>query len=194
MSASDVRPLPTLRQLYRAIVIAALSALVILVAAVLPAEYGIDPTGIGKKLGLVRLAASGEKPLPATSAAPLDPASFVSAVVQPRSTPFRTEEMMLVLKPGEGSEIKASMAKGDPFVFDWTVVGGKVEFDMHGEAINARNDEFTSYWKGTEQASAYGAFTAPFAGTHGWYWLNKGDRAVTVRVKVSGFYEKLYRP
>jgi len=73
------------------------------------------------------------------------------------------------------------------------VDGGKVEFDMHGERLNA-GSAFTSYWKDEEQASAHGGFTAPFDGTHGWYWVNHGDKPVTVKVKVSGFYEKLYRP
>lgn len=102
--------------------------------------------------------------------------------------------MALTLKPGEGAEIKATMRKGDQFVFGWVAENGKVEFDMHGEAVNARNDEFTSYWKGVDRADSHGAFTAPFDGTHGWYWNNSGKVPVTVRVKVSGFFEKLQRP
>ncbi|MDO9067096.1 MAG: hypothetical protein Q7W05_01410, partial [Deltaproteobacteria bacterium] len=66
----------------------------------------------------------------------------------------------------------------------------KVNFDMHGEPPNAGSD-FTSYWKDKEQASAQGIFVAPFDGTHGWFWRNRGDKPVTVKVKVSGFYEKL---
>ena len=102
--------------------------------------------------------------------------------------------MALTLKPGEGAEIKAAMRKGDHFVFGWTAENGKVNFDMHGEPPNAGNDEFTSFWKGREQADGHGIFTAPFDGTHGWFWRNRGHAPVTVRVKVSGFYERLYRP
>ena len=203
MSAPDLRPLPTLPQLWKATGIAILVALVILVTVVLPAEYGIDPTGIGRKLGLGKLAAASiatppplisDSPAPATvapnSSAPSAPAQIVSR----RALPFRSDEMALTLKPGEGAEIKAAMREGDLFVFGWTAENGKVEFDMHGEATNARNDEFTSYWKGRARADGHGTFTAPFDGTHGWYWLNPGKVPVTVRVRVSGFYEKLFRP
>ena len=61
---------------------------------------------------------------------------------------------------------------------------------MHGEPPNAGN-KFTSYWKDKEQNSAQGIFVAPFDGTHGWFWRNRGDKPVTVKVKVIGFYEKL---
>ena len=203
MPVSDVRSLPTLFQLWKATGIAVVIALAVLITAVLPAEYGIDPTGIGRKLGLGKLAAvSVDTPPPLVSAGSA-PATLAQGSVAPsapaqtvlqRAEPFRSDEMMLTLKAGEGAEIKAAMRQGDQFVFGWTAENGKVEFDMHGEATNARNDDFTSYWKGTGQAEGHGAFAAPFDGTHGWYWLNRGKQPVSVRVKVSGFYEKLYRP
>ena len=43
-------------------------------------------------------------------------------------------------------------------------------------------------------SEAQGSFTAPFAGTHGWYWRNKGETPVTVTVKTTGFYKDLFRP
>ena len=46
---------PTGRRLARSVVIAAVAAAVALVAFVLPAEYGIDPLGIGGALGLTAL-------------------------------------------------------------------------------------------------------------------------------------------
>nr|QFE31776.1 putative ORF2 (plasmid pTOM9) [uncultured bacterium] len=47
--------LPTSAQLLRSTVIAAGAALVILVAIVLPSEYAIDPTGVGRALGLTKM-------------------------------------------------------------------------------------------------------------------------------------------
>jgi hypothetical protein len=41
--------------LIKSTVIAAISAVVVLVTCVMPAEYGIDPTGIGKAIGLVEM-------------------------------------------------------------------------------------------------------------------------------------------
>lgn len=47
--------LPTSRQLIRSTLIAAVVAGALLTTAVMPAEYGIDPTGIGNALGLKRM-------------------------------------------------------------------------------------------------------------------------------------------
>ncbi len=47
--------LPTSEQLKRSTIIAAISALVILVTVVLPSEYAIDPTRIGRMLGLTEM-------------------------------------------------------------------------------------------------------------------------------------------
>ena len=47
--------LPSSAQLIRSTVIAAASAVAILVTVVLPAEYNIDPTGIGGVLGLAEM-------------------------------------------------------------------------------------------------------------------------------------------
>ena len=47
--------LPSKAQLIRSTVIAVAIATVILITAVLPAEFGIDPTGIGKLIGLSKM-------------------------------------------------------------------------------------------------------------------------------------------
>jgi len=54
-SGADLVPHPTSRQLLRSSAIAAAAALFILATVVLPAEYGIDPTGAGRVLGLTRM-------------------------------------------------------------------------------------------------------------------------------------------
>jgi hypothetical protein len=47
--------LPTSGQLLRSTVIAVITAGVLLITIVLPAEYGIDPTGVGQALGLKQM-------------------------------------------------------------------------------------------------------------------------------------------
>ena len=47
--------LPSPRQLLRSTVVALVVAGVLLVTVVLPAEYGVDPTGIGQVIGLKRM-------------------------------------------------------------------------------------------------------------------------------------------
>ena len=48
-------PVHDRKKLAKATAVAAVVALVVLVVAVLPAEYGVDPTGIGRALGFARL-------------------------------------------------------------------------------------------------------------------------------------------
>lgn len=50
------------RELLRGTMIAVVAAAVVLTVAVLPAEYGIDPTGAGKAMGLTRLSAAPAVP------------------------------------------------------------------------------------------------------------------------------------
>lgn len=193
-------PLPSVSQLVRAISVAAVAASVILVAAVLPAEYGIDPTGIGRLVGLLRpdiapAAAGGATVTPAENVVPPDAEAEAAGQPVVRTTgPFRTDETTVTLGWREGVEIKASMRRGQRFVFSWTAEGGAVDVDMHGEALNAPAGEFTSYWKEDQRTSGHGAFEAPFDGTHGWFWQNFAQTPVTVTVKTSGYYQSLGRP
>jgi hypothetical protein len=191
MIKHETATMPSLAQLFKATGTALLVASTILVAIVLPAEYGIDVTGLGKTIGLTKLAA----PKPDTASA-----LRVAAPDAPQATlskserVLRSDEVTLTLAPGENTEVKALMQKGSQFVFSWSATGGVVKSDMHGEPINAKPDEFSTYWKEKRQQSGQGAFTAPFEGTHGWYWHNRSEQAVTITVKLSGFYEKVMRP
>ncbi|MGE3541493.1 MAG: hypothetical protein AB7N91_29185 [Candidatus Tectimicrobiota bacterium] len=208
MSKKPIKPtqehhpdlLPTQAQLLKSTAVAAAIAGVLLVTTVLPAEYGIDPTGIGRQLGLTALSQPGPALIASAEAAPLELGDAAAGVpsaldaVWKSSNAYRSDQLSLVLQPGEGAEIKASMKAGERFVFNWTAAGGAVNFDMHGEELHAAKDAYTSYWRGKEQTHGQGAFAAPFDGTHGWYWRNRGAKPVTVSVSTSGFYEKLFRP
>jgi outer membrane protein TolC len=44
------------------------------------------------------------------------------------------------------------------------------------------------------QREAAGTFVAPFEGTHGWYWQNRGSAPIEVQIEVVGFHQDLYRP
>lgn len=192
MSAHNTHPLPTLKQLFKATGIALLAAGAILITTVLPSEFGIDPTGIGKAMGLTVMSATNAEAakLPNSMAPAVPVVQTATETVAKSDVPLRSDEMSLTLQPDEGSEIKATMRKGEQFVYDWAVEGGSVNVDMHGEKPNA-GDKFTSYWKGQQLSGDKGTFVAPFDGTHGWFWRNRGDKPVTITVKASGFYAKL---
>jgi len=185
--------LPSSTSLFKATGIAAVIAGVVLVTTILPAEYGIDPTGLGHTMGLTVLnQASAAEPEPAKAASSPNLLSLPAGPVWKSSDGMSNDSTTVTLAPDEGLEVKATMAEGDRMVFNWTTEGGPVNFDMHGERFND-GDNFTSYWKGRSQSSASGAFEAPFDGTHGWYWENRGDQTVTVVLDTSGFYNGISR-
>jgi hypothetical protein len=213
--------LPSTGKLIKTTLIAAAVAGVLLVTTVMPAEYGLDPTGIGAKLGLTTLAAIDADD-DETSATPLPSNDELSADVQTRNqaeaakaaqafgaspkqsfaaqaltavatgkTP-RSESLTVTLDPGKGVEVKMLLAAGDGVVYQWTA-DAEVAIDMHGERPSVKGP-WTSYSIEAAQRSASGTFTAPFEGTHGWYWENRGATPVTVKVDVTGFQEALYQP
>lgn len=194
-SALPTRITPSPATLAKATGGAAIAAVTILTLFVLPAEYGIDPTGVGGALGLTGMvAAKPDAPQAAVAEPnPAAPALPTGASIA-RAGTLRQDSMTITLEPHSGQEVKAHMQAGDSFMFSWVTTGGPVKVDMHGEKPNAAEGEFTSYWEEREQTSAQGSFTAPFAGTHGWYWRNKGDTPVTVTVKTTGFYKDLFQP
>ena len=206
--------LPSSRQLARSTILAAVSALVLLVAVVLPAEYGIDPTGIGRVLRMTEMgdikqqlaADAAADAATATSAAPLpaagttlgmDPAiaaqpTAKAAVAAAPKEPAQAaapkvewrDEMPVTLTPGEGTEIKLKMVQGAKAQYAWVVEGGEVNFDTHGDAPG----KSISYEKGRGVTSDEGVLEAAFTGNHGWYWRNRGKSNVKVILRTRGDY------
>jgi hypothetical protein len=183
---------PSLGQLARTTAIALVVAALLLVALVLPAEYGIDPLGTGARLGLTAIAS----PPVATESleAPTNPEAalmipLLRGPVGEYPRPFKTDVYEVVLAAREGIEYKYHLEKGAAMFYAWTA-GAPVIYDFHGERSGLVSDggpSSESYDKGTRQ-SATGSFSAPFGGIHGWYWENTGSAPVTVRLTTTGFY------
>lgn len=201
--APAIDALPSKRQLNRATLIAAGVAAMLLVTTILPAEYGVDPTGIGRVLGLTPMgemkrdaaAAPEAEAAPATEATAADNGDILLDE-EPASTASATGgsvgRVQLILAPGRGEEVKATMNAGDEFTYEWSTGGPAIRFELHGEPIPAKGDEFTSFEKGSS-AGAKGRFRAPFDGTHGWYWRNNTKAPVTVTVSATGTFRKFAR-
>ncbi len=188
------------RALCRATLAASTAAAAILLLFVLPAEWGIDPTGAGKAMGLTRMAETDESEesaqAPVASAAGAPVLTIAPQIKEniATSTPWRADEKTVSLEPHSGIEIKAHMAKGDRLVFRWAANGGAVRMDMHGEPTNGKEGEFSTYWKQKDLTEAQGSFIAPYDGTHGWYWRNGGEVPVSIELKTTGFYRDLFQP
>ena len=169
----------------KATLIALAVALVILFTAVLPAEYGIDPLRTGKVLGLIGLS----KATDTGTAGRATPAQTGIYTAQPGI--YKVDSEDLALGPGEGVEIKYHMQKGAGMVYGWKATGN-VQFEFHGEPDQKpRPDYFESYQLDNKvgQDHAYGSFTAPTAGIHGWFWENKGKKEVQIHLTTAGFFD-----
>jgi len=195
LSALPDRVSPSPSGLAKATGGAAIAAVAILTLFVLPAEYGIDPTGVGSALGLTGMVSGEAKPSAASAPAAADTGALAAPTKDTiaKATPWRQDEMTITLAPHSGQEVKAHMAKGDSFVFQWKATG-PVKAEMHGEKLDAAEGEFTDYWKELALTGGQGDFTAPFGGKHGWYFRNKGETPVTITVKTVGFYQDLFLP
>ncbi len=207
-----VNELPSTRKLVRSTVIALLTAVGLLVTVVMPSEYAVDPTGVGRALGLTQMGElkiilaqealadavppqpAAPAPAPAPQVAQVQP--IAKPVAQPVATPtpaLKTNQMSVTLKPGEGTEIKLEVLKNKTVSYEWTAVGGPVNYDTHGEPYNGEKGYFHSYNKGKQVKSDKGEFTAIFDGTHGWFWRNRSNNDVTIALKTTGDYLSVRR-
>jgi hypothetical protein len=202
--------LPTTKKLIRSTLIAIAAAGAILVAIVLPSEYSIDPTGVGRVLGLAEMGAikeqlsreaEADRQMEQKITVPAKPdersgsfSGFLAslfirpAAAQAMGTDWK-DEVSVKLKPGQGAEVKLVMKKGGKAVFDWTVEGGVANFDLHGD--NRKRSK--SYKKGRGVSGEKGVLEAAFDGNHGWFWRNRTTKSITVILRVKGEYTEIKR-
>ena len=200
--------LPTSAQLIKSTILAAVAAAVILITIVLPSEYGIDPTGIGKAVGLAEM---GEIKVQLAEEAEADRLSglqnreadqeqsslggrffsfFVGAALAQTAEADWTDQFSVTLTPGEWTEVKLVMEEGGEAEFMWVTENGVVNFDLHGDSSN----DSISYEKGRAVPRAEGVLTAAFTGNHGWFWRNRDGQDVTVTLFVRGDYSEMKLP
>ncbi len=198
--------LPSSQKLIKSTILAAISAVVLLFTVVLPAEYGIDPTGVGSILQLTEMgqvkqqlaeeAAADAAGLLATDTMTSETTDIDNVTEQamsaiPADTAIASgewrDETPFTLTPGEGIEIKMKMDSGGKAEYSWVVTGGDVNFDTHGDAAG----KAISYEKGRGVASDEGVLEAAFTGNHGWFWRNRGDSDVQVVLRTRGDYSTI---
>src|SRR6056297_2746217 len=193
--------LPSSAQLIRSTVIAAASAVVILVTVVLPAEYNIDPTGIGGVLGLAEMGEIKTQLAEEAEADRLlelevtggDQSSFLDGIfglfvgaAHAQEAEVWRDETTFTLAPGDSAEWKLVMTEGQSAQYRMIVEGGRVNFDLHGHG----SGQSVTYEKGRGSTGSEGAILAGFDGEHGWFWRNRDNTDVTVTVQVRGEYSE----
>lgn len=167
--------LPGLPRLRLATIATILIATLLIVLIIMPAERGVDPTGIGSMLGLTRMgqlkAALNEDDAPDDG------------------RPFNKDETAIAVFPGHGKEIKMEMAKGFSADYSWTSTG-PLYHDTHGD-VYANSEVYLSYSIADSVSSDSGNITAFYGGYHGWYWKNNSTQIITVILKTEGEYHNI---
>ena len=196
----DPALLPTPKQLRRSTIAAVIGAAVIGVGVYLPAEYGIDPTGVGNVLGLTEMGEIKQQLAREAAEDELihgggDQSSslidnifglFVGAA---HAQEAWTDTVSFTLEPDAATEIKLVMAAGDVAEYSWVAEGGRINFDLHAHG----DGQSVDYDRGRGATDGAGSVEAPFPGEHGWFWRNRDDADVTVTLQLRGAYSEVVR-
>lgn len=167
MSDTDLGGTPSAKSIIRASVIAFAVAMLVLISAILPAEYGVDPLGTGELLGLTAL-------------------SRTEAPLEEQAELHKSDFVEFILEPFQSVEYKYLMDLDAPLIFTW-LADGEVYYDMHAEPAGLGEEYAESFEQGNSQQKT-GSYHAPFAGIHGWFWENRSGRTLTVKLYTAGFY------
>lgn len=197
--------LPSTRKLLKSTGIAVAVAAGLLVTVVMPAEYGVDPTGVGSLFGLTEMgrikvslaaeaqaedvaeataAATGGSLPVATAAAPTTAGADLAAPAA-----LRSDRTVLTLAPDQGAEIKLVMQAGATARFTWTSSGGRINYDTHADRPGTA---YHGYNKGSAER-VEDELTAAFTGSHGWFWRNRTGQPVTITLVTEGAYSEIKR-
>ena len=164
----------------------------IVLGAIMPAEYNLDPLGLGKLSGLARLWAPEEKTW--QPGADMDPAhsSNIPSARTVVEIPLGASDW-----PEAALEYKFAMKPGQTLLYKWQALNEDgspvtipVEFDFHGHTLAKDGEEMTvANYRKNQALADEGALMAPFDGIHGWYFKNHAPDPIRIRLEVEGFYE-----
>ena len=165
-ASSPAAPPVSLRRLGVAALAALLTAAVVFVGAVLPAERGVDPLGTGELFGLLALAQV--------------------AAITAEEGEYRIDSYELDLRPGEWVEYTYRIREGGTMIYSWTATG-PLAYNFHS-APDGAPPGYAESFDAQENDAAHGSYIAPFTGVHGWYWENPGAEDVAITLDTAGFY------
>lgn len=205
---------PSGANLLKGALLALIAAIVVTVLFVLPAEYGVDPTGLGAKLGLLDIAATAESLEGSSSGGGntvvegtwpgipeefdfYEPDILGDPYSRTQSAKFHSNKLTIELDVGEQTEYKAIMKQGDAFVYHWRLDNGTTVYtDFHADpgenaAAAGYPDRYYIRYAESETGESSGSLVAPFDGNHGWYWLNIEEEPITITLEVHGYYDRI---
>ncbi len=194
-------------QLLKSLIIALIIGSVVLLTAVLPAEYGLDPLRTGKLFGFSKLyqennqtennetysSLNFKKIKMEKIGSPLNVPKPSEANNPPPEVqyPEREDTIEIIVPAKKGIEYKFKSLKYGSTKYEWTTDKGIVYIDFHGEVKQEnppKNVFYESYTLAYSNNMA-GTLTAPFEGKHGWYFRNETNEDIVVTIRLNGQYE-----
>ncbi|MAI91358.1 hypothetical protein [Ponticaulis sp.] len=153
-------------------------AAIVLVFAVLPSEFGIDPTGFGRLTGLSALSHEEME---------------TSNYTETAEGEIVSDTQVWTLLPFENLEYKYHLKEGQSLLFEWSATN-PVEYDFHTDAI-VDGEEISDSFMIETADGARGSYVAPYDGIHGIYFENRGAEDAEITLVTYGFYDEatLYR-
>ena len=128
MTEGHIPVAPSRKTLFTVLTGGVIAASAILMGAVLPAEYQIDPLGVGKAIGLLQMSRPAEVEIPLTASdSSNSPARFYAAA-------FRTDTVDIPLAAsgdadgGDDLEWKVRMKTGETLIYSWSADAPPEEF------------------------------------------------------------------
>lgn len=195
------------KQLLKSVIIALVIGFIVLITAVLPAEYGIDPLGTGKLFGFGRLYQDDTKTKGNSQNSVLNfkkitlekigsPANVPKPIEANNTAPKeqfskRQDTIKITVPAKKGIEYKFKILKYGSVKYEWSTDKGIVYIDFHGEVKQENPPENVFYESYTLAYSnnMAGTLTAPFEGKHGWYFRNETNKDIVVTLRLKGEYE-----
>jgi hypothetical protein len=198
----DAAELPSLARLRAATAAVLALAIGIYYAIVLPAEKGIDPTGVGRAIGLLEMGEIKQDIAAEALADSIDAiarreadSAWVVDSLQAMTLPVspggagKTDTIRVKI-PGKGSgEAMLRMEEGAWARYSWRADRGVLDADVRGDSAGAPEHWLHRYAYSSADSSSVGVIRAAFRGEHGIIWQNFGDLSVTVTFIVFGTHD-----
>ena len=162
--------------------IAIIAAAGIAIAFILPAEFGIDPTGIGRMTGLISISSPATSPELQRGARRKGVLTLLDQA--PAAEAGKKDRWEFEFDAYDSIEFKYTIPQGERMAFTWRS-SQPLHYDLHAHPFEGGVDVTESYGVG-DAAMMHGRYVAPFTGIHGWYWQNRSLKPVKLILEATG--------
>lgn len=167
----------------------ALAGALVVLGAIMPAEFNVDPLGLGKLTGISRLWAPEEQAF-----------GGGGALTSSSETPKASHIVEIPLGAADWKEAaieyKVAMKPGQSIFYRWTATNldgspatVPIEMDQHGHNLPPEGQPQTVIdYRKARLLADQGSLTAPIDGIFGWYFRNHSPDPMIIRLEIEGFY------